>query len=58
MKELGDYLENVRMYTNNDPHITSIISEEAEMYFSGDQTAEKCAEMIESRVNLYLSEQQ
>ncbi len=58
IKELGDYLENVRMYTNNDPYITNIITEEAEMYFSEDQTAEKCAEMIESRVNLYLSEQQ
>lgn len=35
----------------------SIIENEAEAYFAGDQTAEKTAELIQSRVQLYVGEQ-
>ncbi len=36
--------------------LNSIIQEEAEMYFSGDCTAEEAAKKIQGRVKLYLSE--
>ena len=38
--------------------IAEIVSEEAAMYFAGDQTAEQTAKQIQSRVQLYLSESQ
>lgn len=34
----------------------SIVLEEAEMFFAGDRTAEKTADVIQSRVSLYVSE--
>ena len=37
--------------------LTSIALEEAESYFSGDKSAEETAAMIQSRANLYMSEQ-
>lgn len=55
--ELEAYIESITTCTYYDSQIYDIISEETEMYFSGDQTAEKAAEMIQSRVTLYLSEQ-
>ena len=35
----------------------NIISEETEMYFAGDQTAEQAAQRIQSRASIWLSEQ-
>lgn len=51
------YVEGVTEINDTDPQIHTIFWEEAEMYLAGDQSAEKCAEMIQSRVSLYLSEQ-
>ena len=51
------YIENIKVSSYYDQKIYDITSEEAQKYFSGDQTAEKTAEMIQSRVSLYLSEQ-
>lgn len=51
------YVEGVTEINDTDPQIHTIFWEEAEMYLAGDQSAEKCAEMIRSRVSLYLSEQ-
>ena len=55
---LREYIAGIRMYAEDDPAVSSIIIEEAEKYFSGDQTAEQAASMIQSRCSLYLSEQQ
>lgn len=52
-----DYVEGLHMYEDNDSFITSIITEEAEKYFAGDQTSQQAADNIQSRVSLYLSEQ-
>lgn len=56
MAVLEDYVEGLRMYEEEDPFISNIIVEEAYMYFSGDQTAERAAEMVQKRVDLYLQE--
>ncbi len=39
-----------------DPDIRSIVNEEISSYLGGAQTAEKCADIIQSRVGLWLSE--
>lgn len=55
--ELEAYIDGITVYSYYDTQIYNIVDEETGMYFSGDQTAEKAAEMIQSRVTLYLSEQ-
>ena len=45
-----------RVYREN-RYILSIIEEEAPAYFSGIRTAEEAAHMIQSRVQIYMSEQ-
>lgn len=57
MDELRDYANGLRMYAEDDPNISQIITEEAQKYFSGDQSPELAAAMIQSRCSLYLSEQ-
>lgn len=57
MTVLMDYIEHINRYAYTDPQIETIISEEAQMYFAGDQTAEEAAKMIQSRASLYISEQ-
>lgn len=41
----------------NDEAVMSIVTEEAMAYFDGKQTVERTAELIQSRVQLYVSEQ-
>ena len=57
MEMLRAYLEDVRMYEDDDAFINSIILEEAEKYYAGDCTTQQAADMIQSRCALYLSEQ-
>lgn len=56
-----DVLENAIYSTKNqfanDSIILSIVQEEANKFFAGDRNAEKTAEIIQSRVNIYLAEQ-
>ncbi len=56
MAEFYTYLEGVRDIELSDPVIDGIIDEETGMLFAGDQSAEKTAANIQSRVSLYLSE--
>lgn len=42
---------------NNDTAISNIISEESSAYFAGECTSKQCAELIQNRVSVYLSEQ-
>ena len=58
MQEFLAYVENVTECCYHDETIVNIISEESSMYFSGDQSAEDTAKLIQSRVSLYLQEQQ
>lgn len=55
--EVEAYIDGIRVRNYYDDQIYNILTEESSMYFSGDQTAEKAAEMIQSRASLYLSEQ-
>ncbi len=55
--ELKAYIENTTTGNYYDETILNIGEEEAGMYFSGDQTAQAAADMIQSRVSIYLSEQ-
>ena len=58
MQDFSNYIEHITESCWSDRTIENIISEEAGMFFAGDQTSEKAAKMIHDRVNLYLSEQQ
>ena len=55
--ELKAYIENVHVCSYYDVQIYQIINEETQMFFSGDQNAQHTAEMIQSRVSIYLAEQ-
>ncbi len=57
MDAFVSYVEGIRSFNGTDPAVLTIFWEEADMYLAGDQTAEQAAEMIQSRVSLYLSEQ-
>lgn len=65
LKENGEtYLEDYLSFLENCaplPHsyeaIENIVSEEVEMFFNGNYTAQQVAENIDSRVQLYLDEQ-
>ncbi|MCH5344102.1 MAG: extracellular solute-binding protein [Acetatifactor sp.] len=49
-------IDNVKFQTNQDETILQIITEEAQAYFDGQKTEEEVAEIIQNRVQLYLSE--
>lgn len=46
-----------RISSGIESNVDNIIKEETELYFSGEYSAEKCAEMIQNRVSIMLSEQ-
>ncbi|MBQ2265757.1 MAG: hypothetical protein II341_10170, partial [Oscillospiraceae bacterium] len=52
------FLEGICSCSNFQRDIILIMCEEADMYFAGDCTAEQAAKNIQSRVSLYLAEQQ
>ncbi len=55
--DLKAYIEGIRTCSYYDMTIYNIIVEESDKYFAGDQTSQQAADMIQSRVSLYLSEQ-
>ena len=55
--EIQSYIEGITVGEYLDNTILNIITEEAGMYFSGDSTSQAAADMIQSRVSIYLSEQ-
>ena len=55
--EIKNYIASVTETTYYNEQIYTIIQEEAEKFFAGDQTAQTATEMIQSRASLYLSEQ-
>ncbi len=57
MDRLTAYIESMTQSNFYDVSVYEVIFEEAEMFFAGDQTAQQTADMIQSRVSLYLSEQ-
>ncbi len=57
MRKFRSYAEGIRTAFYFDETVYNIMMEEMEKYFAGDCTAEECAEMIQSRASIYLSEQ-
>ncbi len=51
------YIDGLSRSRTYDESIYEIVYEEADMYLKGDQSAQQAADMIQSRVSLYLSEQ-
>lgn len=56
-KSLRDFIENCTEIKYTDYSLDNIISEEYDRYIHGEITAQQCAEYIQSRANIYLSEQ-
>ncbi len=54
---LRDYVDGIRTCWYFDAQIHDILMEEVEKLLAGDQTPQECAEMMQSRVSIYLSEQ-
>jgi len=58
-RELLDFLDNIAgqpVSTLSDDVIADILSEEITSFFGGAKTSEECASVIQSRVSIYLSE--
>ena len=56
--ELTAYIDGITVCGIPDEFIYNIVEEETARYFAGDCTAEDAARIIQSRVSLYLAEQQ
>ncbi|MBE6848748.1 MAG: carbohydrate ABC transporter substrate-binding protein [Ruminococcus sp.] len=54
---LRDYISGIRTCAYYDYTVQDILMEEVEKFLAGDQTAQECADMMQSRVTIYLSEQ-
>ncbi len=57
MAELMEYIKGIKTSYYHDRIIYNILMEEMEMLLAGDCTVQTAADMIQSRVSLYLSEQ-
>lgn len=54
--EIRFLIDNARLAVNNSEEIFSMISEEAEGYFAGQKSPQDVAKIIQSRVELYVKE--
>ncbi len=57
MAEFYDYVQNITTCYYYDETVYNILWEEVQMMLAGDQSPQEAAEMIQSRVSIYLSEQ-
>lgn len=53
---LADYIESVKMDIYSPLQVKYIIDEEAQAVLAGERSAEDCAEILDNRVSIYLSE--
>ena len=56
VKEVIDFLNSIDQVGNANDAVASIINEEAAAYFSGQKTAAEVADIIQSRVQIYVNE--
>ncbi len=56
-KQVVDFIESVTQTMNYEQKIIDIITEEAGAFYEDQKTSEEVADIIQSRVSLYLSEQ-
>lgn len=54
---ITEFLSHFNKLSDSDEEAQNIISEECNKFMNGEMTAEECAERIQNRVSLYLSEQ-
>ncbi len=54
---INELIGSVSRLANYDESIINIVSDEAASFFAGDKTAEETAQIIQSRVAIYVSEQ-
>lgn len=57
MEYFTEFIMNCNKLVDYDSAVYTIIKEEYAAFINGETTAQKCAEMIQNRVSLYLSEQ-
>ncbi len=56
-ERLCAYIQNIDKINDNiDDDLETIVNEEIDLLFNGEYTAQQCAEMIQSRASLYISE--
>ena len=55
-KQFEDLVKSITTLYEEDEAICSIISEEAEAFYAGQKSVEEVANIIQSRVSLYISE--
>lgn len=55
-EQIQKLLESLSCVVQTDDNIINIITEEVEAFFEGGKSAEEVAEIIQSRVQLYISE--
>ena len=56
IEELDRLIRAARIPFESDSNINSIITEEVQEYFSGDNTIDKTIDKIQKRVNIYINE--
>ncbi|WP_408070328.1 extracellular solute-binding protein [Butyrivibrio sp. JL13D10] len=56
-QDVVGFIESVTNSENRDENVIKIIEEEAAAYYEGQKSAEEVADIIQSRVSIYLSEQ-
>lgn len=56
VSQLAEYICTVRLEPYSDSQIKNIINEEYSAVFAGENTPEKCAEILNNRIGIYLNE--
>lgn len=56
VKYIKSFIQRVTTLQTYEPGVLEIIEEEAKMYYAGNKTAEETARIIQSRVQIYISE--
>ena len=56
VNEILDFINSIDQVGNANEEVASIIYEEAEAFFSGQKSAEEVADIIQSRVQIYVNE--
>lgn len=56
IRSIAERIGSFNNYDSREDAVYNIVSEEAEGFFSGDKTAKETAEIIQSRVKIYVSE--
>ncbi len=56
VKYIKSFLQSVDVLMSYEQGVMDIINEEAKMYYAGNKTAEETAKIIQSRVQIYVSE--